>query len=103
MMAIFRDAKPDDPMYSEGPQSYNPHWARAFLPMPLKPPKPFAPGDRIRLIGTGEDEPNPTPLGSAGKVRDAATFDGRQELVVDWDSGEQTALIVPPDVVIKLL
>jgi hypothetical protein len=32
MMAIFRDAKPDDPMYSEGPQSYNPHWARPFRP-----------------------------------------------------------------------
>jgi hypothetical protein len=27
-MAIFRLATPDDPMFSEGPQSYSPHWAR---------------------------------------------------------------------------
>jgi hypothetical protein len=30
-MAIFRDYKPSDPIYREGPQSYNPHWARQFL------------------------------------------------------------------------
>jgi hypothetical protein len=27
----FKDAEPSDPMYSEGPQSYSPHWARAVL------------------------------------------------------------------------
>jgi hypothetical protein len=27
----FRDAKPSDPMYKEGPQSYSPHWGRALL------------------------------------------------------------------------
>jgi hypothetical protein len=27
---IWRDSEPSDPMYSEGYQSYSPHWARAF-------------------------------------------------------------------------
>jgi len=40
MMAIFRDYKPTDPIYSEGPQSYSPHWAREFLLKKSKePPK----------------------------------------------------------------
>ena len=39
MMAIFRDAKPDDPMYREGPQSYSPHWARKFRPRNNEAPK----------------------------------------------------------------
>jgi hypothetical protein len=28
---IWRDSKPSDPMYSEGYQSYSPHWGRAYL------------------------------------------------------------------------
>jgi hypothetical protein len=33
-MGTLRLSKPNDPMYSEGPQSYSPHWGRAFLPKP---------------------------------------------------------------------
>jgi hypothetical protein len=33
-MGTLIDSKPSDPMYSEGPQSYSPHWGRAFLPKP---------------------------------------------------------------------
>jgi hypothetical protein len=28
---IWHDSKPSDPMYSEGYQSYSPHWGRPFL------------------------------------------------------------------------
>ena len=31
-MATFRDARADDPIYQEGPQSYNLHGARPFVP-----------------------------------------------------------------------
>lgn len=31
-IVTFRFSTPDDPMYSEGPQSYSPHWARPFRP-----------------------------------------------------------------------
>jgi hypothetical protein len=31
-MVTFRDSKPDDPMYREGPRSYSPHWGRPFRP-----------------------------------------------------------------------
>jgi len=27
---IWKDSDPSDPMYSEGPRSYSPHWARGF-------------------------------------------------------------------------
>jgi hypothetical protein len=27
---IWRDSDPSDPMYSEGPRSYSPHWAQEF-------------------------------------------------------------------------
>ena len=33
----WRDAEPDDPMYTEGVRSYSPHWARTFLTT-TKPP-----------------------------------------------------------------
>jgi hypothetical protein len=37
----FRDYAPDDPFYSEGPQSYSPHWAKTLLkPKQPSPPKP---------------------------------------------------------------
>jgi hypothetical protein len=39
-MAIFRLSKPNDTMYSEGPQSYSPHWLREFRPKKSEePPK----------------------------------------------------------------
>ena len=39
----FRDYAPSDPVYSEGPQSYSPHWTRGLKPIPAtKPPA----GDR---------------------------------------------------------
>src|SRR6516165_2279667 len=34
-----RDSDPSDPMYSEGVQSYSPHWARVFLPSKTPSPK----------------------------------------------------------------
>jgi hypothetical protein len=37
--ASWRDSDPSDPMYSEGPQSYSPHWGRKFL----KPKTPLPP------------------------------------------------------------
>ena len=37
---IWHDSKPSDPMYSEGYQSYSPHWAREFRRS--KPPSPSA-------------------------------------------------------------
>ena len=30
-MAKLRDYRRDHPVYSEGPRSYSPHWARALL------------------------------------------------------------------------
>lgn len=39
-MATLRDSKPPDPMYSEGPQSYSPHWGRTFLASKIPSPKP---------------------------------------------------------------
>ena len=37
----FRDYAADDPFYSEGPQSYSPHWAKTLLkPNQPSPPKP---------------------------------------------------------------
>jgi Domain of unknown function (DUF1902) len=33
----FRFSTPDDEMYREGPQGYNPHWARPFRPSTRKP------------------------------------------------------------------
>ena len=39
-MATFRDSDPSDPMYNEGPQSYSPHWGRAFLKSKKPPPNP---------------------------------------------------------------
>ena len=36
-MAKLTLSTPDDPMYREGPQSYNPHWVRA-LPQPKTAP-----------------------------------------------------------------
>jgi hypothetical protein len=39
-MGTLIDSKPSDPMYSEGPQSYSPHWAREFRPKKSdEPPK----------------------------------------------------------------
>jgi hypothetical protein len=39
-MGTLRLSKPNDPMYSEGPQSYSPHWARPFVkPTAPKPPQ----------------------------------------------------------------
>ena len=39
-MARFRDYKPDDPFYREGPRSCSPHWGRTLLD-----PKKSAPPD----------------------------------------------------------
>jgi hypothetical protein len=37
----FRDYAANDPFYSEGPQSYSPHWGRVLLkPKQPLPPKP---------------------------------------------------------------
>jgi hypothetical protein len=45
-MATFRLSTPDDPMYSEGPQSYSPHRARQFVkPASPKPPETEPPKD----------------------------------------------------------
>ena len=34
---IWKDSDPSDPMYSEGPRSYSPHWARGFQKSKTKP------------------------------------------------------------------
>jgi hypothetical protein len=46
----FRDYAADDPFYSEGPQSYSPHWARTLLkPKQPSPPKPVKQLSKTRL------------------------------------------------------
>jgi hypothetical protein len=45
-MGTLIDSKPSDPMYSEGPQSYSPHWARSVArPAAPKLPEPEPPKD----------------------------------------------------------
>jgi hypothetical protein len=39
-MAKCRLSTPDDPMYAEGPQTYNPHWSRS---LPKSKPAPSSP------------------------------------------------------------
>ena len=61
-MATCRDSKPNDPMYSEGPQSYSPHWARPVV-KPASPKPPTQP--KGRLIDKGS-VPDTDPRYSSG-------------------------------------
>lgn len=59
----------------------------------------MTPGDRVRLDKVGDDREAP-PIGTLGLVVDAhwlRTWDVWQVLV-EWDDGHSTTMIVPPDV-----
>jgi hypothetical protein len=52
----WKDSDPSDPMYSEGPQSYSPHWGRKFL-KPKTPSPPSTAGQRTEAPASGKPTP----------------------------------------------
>lgn len=53
-------------------------------------------GDRIELVRM-EDDPDPVPTGTRGKVTGVSKHAGWMQVWVTWDNGRRLALTVPPD------
>ena len=53
-------------------------------------------GDRIRLIGMGDD-PEPIQIGETGTVVDVARYGAGKSAWFQWDNGRTLMLVSPPD------
>jgi len=52
-------------------------------------------GDRVKVVGTMQDDPYPLELGTTGTIRRIAESVG--QIDVRWDNGRSLMILVPED------
>jgi hypothetical protein len=82
----FTDYGPDDAFYSEGPQSYTPHWAKTLL---LKPKQPSPPKPEKPPSKTLSDEQERL-VAEIKRHHPMATTEGILEHLKEWGGGIET-------------
>lgn len=65
---------------------------------------PFKLGDRVRLVATMKDDPNPIKAGDEGIINfiNFCSFDHTTQIGIQWNSGRTLMALYPIDKLVKI-